>query len=152
MQNGDVAARAIEIFKSGYNCAEAVLMAVTEALGIQSPMIPRAATPFGGGMGKTQGICGGLGGGVIAIGMALGRDELPGNRALCDRVTAEFIGWFQSTFSADTCRALSQADFRDAAQSAAFRAPGGLHDTFCVPMVGQCAEYLCAAIRKAQEE
>ena len=56
------------------NCAESVLRGVCYAQGIDLPDIAkRMATPFGGGVGRSEDICGALTGGVMAIGVCLGR-------------------------------------------------------------------------------
>ena len=67
---------AIRYFDSGFNCAEAVLRAVTESLdGSGKREWYRLATPFGGGIGGTkEELCGALTGGIMAIGYLTGRD------------------------------------------------------------------------------
>ncbi len=58
----------------GYNCAEAVLRGVAQALGLPlSDPILRAATPFGGGIGRAGAVCGALSGGAMVLGLAFGR-------------------------------------------------------------------------------
>jgi len=58
----------------GYNCAESVLRGVAHALGLAAEeAVLRAATPFGGGMGRAGCACGALSGGMIALGLAVGR-------------------------------------------------------------------------------
>ena len=75
----EVGKRALDYHKAGFHCAEAVSKAVVEIhdQGICQD-IPKVATAFGGGVGRThQDICGALTGGVIALGCLLGRD-VPG--------------------------------------------------------------------------
>ncbi len=55
-------------------CAESVLQAVAEGLGVASPLIPRVATGFCSGLSRTDGACGAWSGGVMALGLALGRE------------------------------------------------------------------------------
>ena len=38
--------RSLELFRSGFFCAESVLLAIAESQGIQSDLIPRIATGF----------------------------------------------------------------------------------------------------------
>ena len=45
--------RSLELFKSGYFCAESVLLAIAENQGIQSDLIPRIASGFCGGISHT---------------------------------------------------------------------------------------------------
>jgi len=72
-----VGKKAFDYHKAGFHCAEAVSKAVFETYnqGI-SQDIPKVATAFGGGVGRThQDICGALTGGVIALGCLFGRSE-----------------------------------------------------------------------------
>ncbi len=133
-------------FASGYNCAESVLLAVTEYLGIQSEAIPRVATPFGGGMARAQEVCGAVTGGAMAVGMLCGRDEPKGDRAAADARVKAFMQWFRENHGDVTCRALSGVDFSDPEQSAAFRSAGGPHQTICVPLVTAATKYLCEVL------
>ncbi len=72
-----VSKRSREYLESGYWCAESVLLAVAEAKGVQSDLIPKIATGFCSGMARTNGQCGALSGGILSIGMLTGR-SLPG--------------------------------------------------------------------------
>lgn len=63
------------LFDNGFNCAESVLLATSHEKFAQSigGIIPRIATGFGGGIARNGDVCGALTGGVMAIGLALGR-------------------------------------------------------------------------------
>jgi len=69
------AQKAVELFDSGYNCTEAVLFALTEKFSQKTPFIPRIATGFGGGVGRSGSICGALSGAVMAVGLLRGCDK-----------------------------------------------------------------------------
>ena len=56
-------------------CAESVLLATAEALGIRSDAVPKAASAFGGGMARQGNACGAITGSLIAIGLARGRES-----------------------------------------------------------------------------
>ncbi len=51
-----------------------MLQAVAEHYGIDSPLIPKIATGFCGGMSRTKNVCGAVSGSMMAIGMAFGRE------------------------------------------------------------------------------
>lgn len=55
-------------------CSEAVLMALAECMGKESPLIPRIATGFGAGVGREGEVCGALSGAVMGLGLRFGRD------------------------------------------------------------------------------
>ena len=61
--------RAVQFFKSGYNCAESVLKAVAEAIGTDTGDSQRFATAFGGGVARQGYTCGCLTGAAMAVGM-----------------------------------------------------------------------------------
>ena len=103
-------------FNRGFNCAESVILALS-----QEPMfgglelgtaIPRMATGFGGGMARNGLVCGALAGGVMAIGLALGRDDAQASREPCYPATDRFLAEFQETFGGWLCRDISRVDLR----------------------------------------
>ena len=51
------AQRAGEYFKAGYNCAQAVVMAYNDIMGMDLEMVAKLAAPFGGGMGRMREVC-----------------------------------------------------------------------------------------------
>ncbi len=61
--------------QEGFNCAESVLLALCREMGIESSLIPRIATGFGGGIGHTGDICGAVTGAVMALGIRFGRSD-----------------------------------------------------------------------------
>jgi len=61
--------------EDGFLCSEAVLMAIRDALGASCGYIPRVATGFAAGMGRTGNLCGAFTGAVMGLGLALGRDR-----------------------------------------------------------------------------
>jgi C_GCAxxG_C_C family probable redox protein len=96
-----VSQRAGELFESGLFCAESVLLAIAESQGITSDLIPRIATGFCSGIARTCGMCGAVGGGIMAISLFTGRNSanesvLPTYDAV-RRLLAEFQGRFGST-------------------------------------------------------
>lgn len=74
-----------EYHAQGFNCAESVLLGLCEEMHVESPLIPRIATGFGGGIGHTGNICGAVSGAVMALGIAFGREK-PEDRATRDRL------------------------------------------------------------------
>jgi len=74
--------RAQELFKEGKNCAQAVLAAYKDWLGLDEEMALKVATGFGGGMGRTRGVCGAFSGMVMLAACLAGPDgEKEENRA-----------------------------------------------------------------------
>ena len=71
---GQAAERAAGYFADDYHCAETVVAAVLEELGVESQQAISHATAFGGGFGGTyMETCGVLSGSMIVIGHLFGR-------------------------------------------------------------------------------
>ena len=102
-----VARNSVEHFKSGYFCAESVLLAVSEHHGVKSPFIPSIATGFCSGTSRTSGLCGAVAGGIMSINLFSGR------RAPTDSVdenykyVREFLQSFQKKFNTTNCAELT---------------------------------------------
>jgi C_GCAxxG_C_C family probable redox protein len=76
MSMDDTVRLAIGYAEEGFLCSEAVLMALSECLGVSSEIIPRIATGFGAGLGRNGEVCGALSGGVMGLGLRLGRSAV----------------------------------------------------------------------------
>ncbi len=61
--------------EEGFLCSESVLLAFSKLLGIKNPIIPKIATGFGAGIGTHGEVCGALAGGVMGLGLKLGRNH-----------------------------------------------------------------------------
>ena len=97
-------------FNSDYNCAESVLLALSQRIHSQSRIvqriIPRIATGFGGGMARNGDTCGALVGGIMAIGLAFGRDNSKQSRDTCYLATNQLYRDFVKEFRSCKCREL----------------------------------------------
>ena len=56
------AARAEQIFQSGYNCCQAVALAFSDILPLTEDQIKAATSGFGGGFGRLREVCGAVSG------------------------------------------------------------------------------------------
>lgn len=103
------AERAVELFVSGFNCAEATLLALSEEFGKKVSVIPRIATGFGGGIGRTGQLCGALSGAVMAIGLQVGCDraEEKEKRSSAAEGVRQMIVGFEEEFGTTQCRVLT---------------------------------------------
>ncbi len=105
-----VARRSRELFDSGYYCAESVLLAIAEAKGIQSTLIPKIATGFCSGMSRTGGQCGAVSGAIMGLSLLTGRsspeDSVEENYVMARRL----IDIFERRFGSTNCRQLIGCD------------------------------------------
>lgn len=94
------AEKCLNYFNSDYSCCEAMLLAFSEQLGIDSKLIPRIATPFGGGIHQRRYMCGALTGALMAIGLKHGRnsslDDRKPTSVRAGRIVEKFIKQFGS--------------------------------------------------------
>ena len=70
-----------ELFLQGYSCAQAVVCAYADVLGIDEPKLRRLASSFGGGMGRLREVCGTVSGMFMVAGLLYGSDVV-GDREL----------------------------------------------------------------------
>ena len=69
------AEKAFELFKSGYNCAQAVAVAFCDKTGLTEKQAARMASSFGGGMGRMREVCGAVSGMFMVLGLLYGYDD-----------------------------------------------------------------------------
>jgi C_GCAxxG_C_C family probable redox protein len=106
-------AEAARCWSRGFNCAESVLRGVCRAQGIElTDQAMRMATPFGGGVGRSEDICGALAGGVMAIGAAIGRTEAEDDRLRSYEAAGKLHKSFCEEFGSSQCRVLNKSDFK----------------------------------------
>ena len=65
-----------QFVEEGFLCSEAVLQALSLALGIESDIIPKIATGFGAGIGRLGEVCGAVSGAIMGLGLQFGRNTV----------------------------------------------------------------------------
>ena len=104
----DYGARAKENFQSGYSCAQAVFLACTENMGLDTETRARLASSFGGGMGGMRQVCGAVSAMVLLAGLLYADADIPTHerkQAHYARVQ-ELAHRFQSAHGSYLCRDL----------------------------------------------
>ncbi len=135
---------AVETFLAGYNCAQAVLSAFSDELGLDPDTALRLATGFGAGMARLQGVCGAVSGGIIAIGLRHGRgegqDRTPTEETY--QKARELMAQFESRHGTLICRELlGGCDLNTDEGQRSFRESGLMH-TVCAGCVRTVADAL----------
>ncbi len=102
--------RAGQLIASGMHCSESVLMAVAEACGVDSPLIPRIATGFAGGIAGTKNTCGAVTGAILGLGIAYGRDDADAPSTPLYQKVQEFLALFETEFASINCFDLTECD------------------------------------------
>ena len=74
---GCYADKAVQLFKEGYNCSQAVFAAFAEDYGIDRELALRLSSSFGGGMGRMREVCGAVSGMFLTAGLETGSADGP---------------------------------------------------------------------------
>ena len=96
LDNEQRVARAVELFKMGYNCAQAVTAAFADEYGYTEEQALKMSASFGGGIGRMRETCGAACGMFILAGLETGstdaedRQGKADNYALVQRLAQEF--------------------------------------------------------------
>ena len=132
--------RAEALFRAGFSCSQAVLMAFAPGLGMDERQAALVASAFGGGMARHGWTCGALTGALMAVGLHAGHasaQDTATKDELYARVQALVVR-FEERHGATSCRQLTGADMLDPAsrQAAADR---GVFKTLCPELVRSAA-------------
>jgi len=107
-----IANNAVSRFLSGYNCAESVLLTMAKHKGMENPLIPKIATPLGGGIARSGSVCGCVTGALMLIGINYGRNEATGDKEKAYALATKFLSEFERRFGSLICYELIGCDFR----------------------------------------
>lgn len=138
-----------DAFASGFYCAESVVLALAEAQGIESDLLPKVATAFCSGMGRMCGTCGALTGAIMGLGLALGRSATGQSVQPAYAATQRLIMAFEREFGARDCHVLLGCDLNTPEGQAMFRAK--TLSERCAKFTGSAAEIAAGLIEEVQE-
>lgn len=95
---------AVNSFKNGLNCSQALFSAFSEELGLDKKTAKRIASGFGGGMGCAGETCGAVTGAVMVIGLK------HGDSGKAASLTKELLERFKDRNGDLICRTLLDCD------------------------------------------
>lgn len=98
---------ALSQFDKGFNCAQSVVMAFKEELGVDHKAVLKLTAGFGGGIGKKGEVCGAVTGGVMVIGARHGNDSEKEAAATTQTKTRELMDSFSEKHGTYYCRELT---------------------------------------------
>jgi C_GCAxxG_C_C family probable redox protein len=108
---------------------------VCQEFDIESEVIPRIASYFGGGIGNTGAVCGAVVGAVMAIGLVRERDDKLENWFRISAMVQELRRRFEAETDTINCRELTGADLSTEEGIETFMG-SDIPQTVCVPAVG----------------
>ena len=94
---------ALELFKKGYNCAQAIVIAYGKEYGIDENLSANITSGFGSGLAGQGEVCGAIIGATIILGLKYGNNSNVHVRNLCKK--------FKEGHKGLTCRTLLTEDF-----------------------------------------
>ena len=131
----------------GYHCAESMLLAFSEALGV--PVDLRYVSGFGGGLGQSRCLCGAVNGASVFLGLILSEDRESrqargGGRdhqdpSQVDQAIQRLEALFKQRYRANCCKWLTR--------KIEWGTPA--HLEHCVSLTGETAKMLLRVLREA---
>lgn len=125
-------------FASGLYCAESVALAVADALGVESELLPKVATAFCSGMSRMCGACGALSGAIMGVSLAFGRSDAGQAVGPAYSATQRLVREFEQEFGSRDCHVLLGCDLNTPEGQTTFR-ENRLHER-CAKYTGKAAE------------
>ncbi len=127
-------------FNKDYNCCETILLTCSELLGIKSEIIPKLATPFGGGIYKRKYMCGALSGAIMAVGLKYGRSTPKGDREISYSKAERLVDKFIKKYEYVNCIDILGYDPGDL--ESIKRDKQRIRTDICEPIIKQVTEWL----------
>ena len=100
--------KALEYFRQGYNCAQAVMLAFCDVMDMDEKTALKISSSFGGGIGRMREVCGAVSGMFMVAGMLYGyvdADDRDGKNNHYKRIQ-ELAGKFKELNGSYICREL----------------------------------------------
>ena len=135
---------AMENFKKGYNCSQAIVLAFADMLPVDRTLLLRLASSFGGGMGRLREVCGSVSGMFMIAGLLYGYDGPETGQAKKDHYARiqELGGQFEKMNGSYICRVLLGLDAGHDAPAPEARTDQYYKKRPCVSLVGDAADIL----------
>jgi len=115
--------QAKDLFLSGYNCAQSVVLSFADDLKYSKELAQKISAGFGGGMGKQQATCGAVTGAIMVLGLIKG-EEVNNNDELKSEAYSsvkELSREFTAVYNTTSCKDLIGCDLNTPEGSAKFK-------------------------------
>lgn len=100
--------KAVELFKSGFNCSQSVFAAYADLFGMDTDTALKVSAGLGGGVGRSREVCGAVSAAAMLVGMKYGATD-GGDSEAKQRtyaVVQQVIAEFKKTNPSIVCREL----------------------------------------------
>ncbi len=135
--------QAVECFKSGFSCSQAVLSTFCERQGMDRDLALNVSCAFGGGIASTGNICGAVSGGLMAIGLKYGRhtiEDLPAKDKTYE-ISRQYMNEFKARHGSIICKEILGCDLNTPEGKAEFKNKD-LFNVACIDCVRDSAMIL----------
>ena len=96
--------KALELHSAGYNCAQALICAFSDRVGVDEITLYEIAEGFGAGMGNRNNVCGALSGAVMVAGLlASNGDTKNSSKAETYKLSGKIEEYFREKCKATAC-------------------------------------------------
>lgn len=144
--------KAKDLFKSGYNCSQAVLGVFCEELGLDFNTAMKISCSFGGGMGRMREVCGTVSGMFMAVGLALASaSDSPVEKGEHYKRVQELARRFKERNGSIICRELLQGVESSTSPNPSERTETYYKKRPCVDLVGDAVEILEEYLKEVSE-
>lgn len=142
--------KAMELFKQGYNCAQAVFAAFCEDMGIDFETALKLSSSFGGGMGRLREVCGAVSGMFAVAGMKYGYTDPKDNKSKAAhyKLIQKLAAQFKAKNHSIICRELLGLDIGPDNPAPELRTDAYYKKRPCAELVGCAARLIEERINK----
>ena len=103
--------KAAELFMTGSNCAQAVVLALGDLTGLPADFAMKMSSSFGGGTGRLREVCGAVSGMLMVLGLLYGyteNGEDDCNKKAYYAIVQDLAGKFREEVGSIVCREILQ--------------------------------------------
>lgn len=150
----DLSKEAEARFLAGANCAQSVLGAFAETVGLDETTALRLASGFGGGIGRQREVCGAVSGICMAAGLLYGYEDPRDADGKADtyQMIRELCAEFKALHGSIYCRDLLGRTGEGESARAEERTPAYYAQRPCAALCRDAAAILCGYIRRREEK
>lgn len=142
--------QAIEYFKQGYNCTQAVVLTFKDVLTIDAEELCKIASPFGGGISRMRETCGAVTGMVLVLGNLVGYStpETGEKKHELYKKTQEILKIFENRYGSLTCGKLLNLTQKHDDPKPSPRTQSFYLNRPCTELIGGAAEILEDSLKR----
>ena len=141
---------AMENFKKGYNCSQAIVLAFADILPMEKTTLSKLASSFGGGMGRLREVCGSVSGMFMVVGLLYGYDGPETGQVKADHYARiqELAHKFEEEHGSIICREMLGLNVKHDTPTPEARTDEYYKKRPCAEIIGDAAELLEEYLKK----